>query len=333
MRIEEFTLENLGPLKKVKCDQLGSINIILGKNGTGKTFLMKSLYALTKLKSDYQKGNDNRTPSEILSEKIYWTFQSDKIGELNRKGSNEKTKIKVKIDEEYLETEFSKSTIKKITVKGLERGESKTSIFIPTKEVLSISEIVLNNRLNDNLFGYDDTYYDLAIALKKPFKINTGINKSYSEYKGKFEYDLKKSKWVYKLGNSKISINNTAEGIKKLGVIDILIKNETLNCESILFIDEPESTLHPKAISEFMEIIVELSQMGIQIFMATHSYFVIKKMYILAKKYSIDIPVINLELGEEMVIENLKDGIPNNEVIDEAIKLFDEELEVNWDEN
>ena len=43
------------------------------------------------------------------------------------------------------------------------------------------------------------------------------------------------------------------EGIKKIGIIDRLLSNRYLQSGSIVFIDEPESFLHPKAIIEFIE--------------------------------------------------------------------------------
>ena len=51
----------------------------------------------------------------------------------------------------------------------------------------------------------------------------------------------------------------------------------------MVFIDEPESALHPVAITKLIEIIVSLADSGIQFFIASHSYFVIKALYLAAQ--------------------------------------------------
>ena len=106
------------------------------------------------------------------------------------------------------------------------------------------------------------------------------------------------------------------------------MSNRYLTPNSIIFIDEPESVLHPKAIIEFLEIIYLLSKQNIQIFMATHSYFVLKKMMLIAKKYKINIPIISI-LQDNIIIDDLYNGIPDNPIIDTSIELYEEELDIS----
>ena len=47
--ISSVKLKNFGPLKNIEWNDLGKINIIIGPNGTGKTFLLKSIYTAVKL--------------------------------------------------------------------------------------------------------------------------------------------------------------------------------------------------------------------------------------------------------------------------------------------
>jgi len=42
----------------------------------------------------------------------------------------------------------------------------------------------------------------------------------------------------------------TAEGIKKIAILDTLLGNRYLDTSSIVFIDEPEAALHPQAVSQ-----------------------------------------------------------------------------------
>ena len=42
--IDTIELENFGIIEKLDWQKLGKINLIIGDNSTGKTFLLKSLY-------------------------------------------------------------------------------------------------------------------------------------------------------------------------------------------------------------------------------------------------------------------------------------------------
>lgn len=55
--------------------------------------------------------------------------------------------------------------------------------------------------------------------------------------------------------------------------------------EIIIFIDEIESALHPKAVCQFLDMIDNIAnEMGLQVFITSHSYFVIKKLFLIALK-------------------------------------------------
>ena len=98
---------------------------------------------------------------------------------------------------------------------------------------------------------------------------------------------------------------------------------------SVVFIDEPESALHPMAISQLLDIIDQLSETGIQFFIASHSYFVIKKLYLIAFSQKKHLPLLMADQQGNWQQEDLFNGIPDNEIINESIRLFDQELEVS----
>lgn len=51
---------------------------------------------------------------------------------------------------------------------------------------------------------------------------------------------------------------------------------ENITVNSILLWDEPEANLNPKFIPDLVEILLELSRNGVQIFLTTHSYIFAK---------------------------------------------------------
>ena len=63
------------------------------------------------------------------------------------------------------------------------------------------------------------------------------------------------------------------------------VSNGYLDNQSIIFIDEVESALHPTAIYQFLDMIEKIAaDMDLQFFISSHSYFVIKKLALIAKK-------------------------------------------------
>jgi len=74
-----------------------------------------------------------------------------------------------------------------------------------------------------------------------------------------------------------------------------------------------------------MDIVLLLSERGIQFFMASHSYFVVKKLFLIAQQNSISIPVISFD-NNAWKSADLKDGMPDNSIIQASIDLYMEEV-------
>lgn len=334
--INSCNLKNFGPISQLSCDNLGHINLIIGGNGTGKTILLKALYSAIRTLEDYRRGNEPRSASEILADKLYWTFETEKIGDLVRKGADESLSFKFRLDGNEFCYGFGKDTTK--IIQNLENHvppRDSNSIFLPTKEVLSLYQIILESRELGKTFGFDDTYLDLARALRHPPQRGKNYQNFASSRKhlneildGKIEYDEKVGRWQFKKGNQKFSIGVTAEGIKKISILDTLLGNRYLDPKSVIFIDEPESALHPTAISKFLDIIAILAGSGIQFFMASHSYFVIKKLFLISQRQdNLSIPIISA-LDDQWKINHLREGLPDNPIINESIQLYKEEVEL-----
>jgi AAA15 family ATPase/GTPase len=66
--------------------------------------------------------------------------------------------------------------------------------------------------------------------------------------------------------------------MRKLGLLWLLIQNGTLFKGSVLFWDEPEANLNPKVMKILIEILLKLQREGVQIFLATHDYVVLKEI-------------------------------------------------------
>lgn len=71
MMIKSFNLQNFGPLACVSAQDLGQINLIVGANSTGKTFLLKALYSMIRSQEEFGLGDDPRDFDEVLEDKLY----------------------------------------------------------------------------------------------------------------------------------------------------------------------------------------------------------------------------------------------------------------------
>lgn len=297
-------------------------------------FVLKALYSALRTVEAYKRGNEPRNVAEILADKLYWTFETEKIGELVSKGADGTLLLKICLDDREFFYEFGKDTTKSIQkVENHILPRNSNSIYLPPKEVLSLYQNILQSREVNKIFGFDDTYLDLARALRQPLtkgKNYQGFMTSRKRLKeiigGRIEYDKESMRWQFKKGNQKFSIGVTAEGIKKISILDTLLGNRYLDPQSIVFIDEPESALHPSSISKFLDIIAMLAESGIQFFMASHSYFVVKKLYLISHQHkNLSIAIISPD-DRSWSIENLRDGLLENPIIDESIRLYKEEV-------
>jgi predicted ATPase len=334
--LSKVQIKDFGPMDSILWQNLAGINLVIGNNASGKTYLLKILYALVKSIELTGRGDSQTRIDTNISEKLYWTFQVPKLSDLIRKGTSG-TEIRIEDHVAHeLKVQFGASTEKQISnVSSTFQPTQTNSIFLPAKEVLSLFKIIKKSREVDQVFGFDDTYLDLVRALE----IATQQGKNYTEFAESRRLladiingrvSLESNEWIYKQANLKYPIQAVAEGIKKVSILDTLLGNRYLTPYSIVFIDEPESALHPEALTKFMDIVYLLSNTGIQFFIATHSYFVLKKLMLLAKKYKTSVPLLSFHKTDGVRYEDLMHGLPENPIVQESIRLYEEEVELSF---
>lgn len=335
--IQNIDIKNLGPLKEVKTDFSENINLVIGKNDTGKTLLLKAMYVALRALENFQRGKEPKGFKKLLDEKLYWTFQLEKLGDLVRKGSEDnKMRFEAGINGHSLLFNFSSSAVKGVgECSEIVEPRNDFTVFIPAKEVLSIENVVRKSREIDREFGFDDTFYDLIQFLDKPTargggKHVTEARKQLRNFIGGELLQDNKKGWYFKKGKAEFDIQITAEGIKKIAILDRLIGNKVLKKGTVLFIDEPEAHLHPEAILFLMDILKKLCKQGVQVIMSTHSYFVIKKLSLIAREEDWHMPLLSLAEKEEgkLTKHNLQQGLPDIPIIKAAVHLYQQELDI-----
>ena len=332
--ITNVNISSFCSIDSLNWNDLQKINLIIGRNSSGKTTILKALYVAIRTVEQFGRGNNPNSFKSILFDNLYWTFQVDKLGKLVKKGNQELSFSCTSDQNEIMSFSFGETTERNIVnAENNFNLRNINSIFLPAKEILSLQDLILRSRDDLKIFGFDNTYYDLAKALTPSRKGRNykGFSAARKHLKdaigGSVVYSENKKIWQFRDKDNRVyDIDITAEGIKKLGILDSLLGNHYLSKDSIIFIDEPECALHPELISSFMEIILSLAKVdGIQIFIATHSYFVIKKLYLLARENKMSIPIIS---NDNNVWEqyDLLNGMPDNPIIDESIRLYKKEI-------
>jgi len=318
----------------------GAINVIVGRNDTGKSHLLKLLYCLAKSVEEFSKGRRSMPWQDVLAHKLTWTFQTEALGELVHRGEK-RMQVEFTLGEASYFFSFYSTAKQRISIatKSAAPQEQLSAIFIPPKELLTAFEAIAATREKLEIFGFDDTYYDLIKALRLPTtkgNIEANLKRVLKSLEQLFGGEVAKNKadgqFIFKRDDQVFTMPQTAEGIKKIGILTTLIKNRTLGRESILFLDEPETNLHPDYIVRLMNMLMDLSNAGIQIYLATHSYFVIKQLHILAKEKRAHVPFCSLTREGSTVradFSDLLDGMPDNPIIDEAIALYQRELSLD----
>lgn len=287
MAIEKLNVENFTVFKDLEIEFSKGINILIGKNGTGKTHLMKILYSACEAAS----------PSVSFSEKLVKVFNADNysINRLITKGQeNKNTKIRVQSNLVSISMEFSEKTNKwDATVNDENIWESKhdskiISTFIPVEEMLSHSYKFEAAQSKGNV-DFDETYVDIIRAAKLDISTKDSFSKvKYLDELQKVlegKVTLSENEKFYLIEKSAlIEFSLVAEGIKKLALLWLLIKNGALENGSILFWDEPEANINPSALPILVDILLKLQRDGVQIFLATHNYNLAKYLEVKKEK-------------------------------------------------
>ena len=326
-----FEIENLGAVNKA-CLEIRKVNVVVGKNDSGKSAISKFLFSLFISLSHEGIRLANTDIKNRLFEIIYimkYTENSKDLTSveemLNRPFSNE---LFEKICEKLPDNTHVKKIEKLIEInKNRDLQFAKTfrwllNSYYPienakitfkdtgiTQEILpmkNISKKFFNHFYFENIIYIDSqSPFDLNIentsyhikSLREKLKNskNKGVydNEFYKKL-NKFENSLKEmtkgdfkyedEKFIFEKNGIEYEMQNTSQGLKHLGILQLLFKNRWLSESSFLILDEPESNLHPEFQLKLAEILVLASkELNITVYLNTYSPFMAEAVEVYAK--------------------------------------------------
>ena len=273
------------------------LNVIVGENGLGKTHLLKLPYAVMAVSAEEGRKSNGRQPTKALlrtrlAEKLVGVFRPEGLGRLARRqrGRN-RCEVKLTFGEPGTSFGFSFATQSRseVVVDDLPSAWlDRAPVFLPTRELLTIYPGFVSLYETHHL-EFDETWRDTCLLLGSPTvrgRYTTGgaeLLTPLEEQIGGRVFLEEKSGRFYLLqpGAGNMEMPLVAEGWRKLAMLMRLITTGSLYDDGCLFWDEPESNLNPKLIREVARAILRLCQAGIQVFVATHSLFLLREFEML----------------------------------------------------
>ena len=278
VRLERFTA-----FEELDLELSPGINVLVGANGTGKTHLMKVCYAACEV---------SKTGKEF-SDKLLRIFMPSgrSRGRMAKRGEEEGTgRVEVFWRRGSIFTTFSdraRSSNADITVT---RGEQQSSawedlmlnsVYIPVKEMLANAP-GFRSLYASRSIHFEEVYADildrafLPALREEPAAFVTLLRDLEKALGGSVSIEGEEFFLNGRHGTLEFSL--LAEGLRKLALLWLLIRNGSLSQGSVLFWDEPETNLNPKLYRLLMEALLELQRHGVQIFLATHDYGILKEI-------------------------------------------------------
>lgn len=281
LKIENFTLFNKNTLKFSE-----GINVLIGENNTGKSQILKLLYSIINI------NNENRRFEVSIVNELEEVFRpTDKnISKLISFGEK-KSFIEVDLSAYEIAFNFTIDSNYEVNKENIpQKFYKKEALFIPAKEILSHFKGFIGT-YNRREIAFDKITYDLAMGLDIPLLKNQSLieqkNIELEEILQGEIVQLNGEFYLRRFKDRELVVSSMmAEGLRKIGTISYLLKNGSLNENSILFWDEPEATLNPKLIKDIAKLLLYLESLNIQIFIATHSLFLVRELEILREKKS-----------------------------------------------
>ena len=270
-----------------------SLNVFTGENGTGKTHLLKLLYAPVAVSSAAAREKDGSPTKALLqreiADKLVGVFRPESLGRLaKRKPGRERCDVELFFQEKERDLAFSFSSNSKseVVIETLPRKwENSVPVFLPTRELMSLYPNFVAV-YEGHYLEFEETWRDTCIHLgaavrrgPRDQKTNQLLNGLSDAMEGSIELD-KNGRFYLRTVTGRLEMPLVAEGLRKVACLAHLVGADVFGDKGYLFWDEPEANLNPALLKQIAETLLLLCEGGIQIFLATHSLFLLRELEI-----------------------------------------------------
>ena len=294
--LRSLDLRNFTAFSEAELRFAKGLNVVIGENGTGKTHLLKLPYAVMAMSAEDGKKRDSPPTKALLqtriAEKISNVFRPEgRIGRLaHRHKGRSRCEVELRFSEPGTSVGFSfASQHKSEVVVSLSpsRWRKDAPVFLPTRELLTIYPGFVSLYETHHV-EFEETWRDTCLLLGAPAlrgprgtKVAHLLESLEEQLGGRVVLEGNGRFYLRPTGAASMEMPLIAEGWRKLAMLARLIATGSLLDKSCLFWDEPESNLNPKLIREVAKAILRICAAGVQVFVATHSLFLLREFEIL----------------------------------------------------
>ncbi|WPD23068.1 MAG: AAA family ATPase [Candidatus Electrothrix scaldis] len=297
--LQQLDIKNFTVFQNADLTFANGLNVVIGENSSGKTHILKLAYSIIAASAEAEKKFRQEAPTKSilqgkLADKLHHVFRPERLGRLvQRRQGRERCTIKAQFAKTSLNTSLSFASQSKSEVKVdllPKVWADKPPVYLPTRELLSLYPNFISVYENHYL-EFEETYRDTCLLLGAP-PLRGAREKRIAELLtpiedamgGKISLDKNGRFYLHISGRGKMEIQLVAEGLRKIGMVTSLIATGSLLDKGYLFWDEPETNLNPRLIKLVAEAIFRLCCNGIQVFIATHSLFLLRELEILSQQ-------------------------------------------------
>lgn len=289
--LKKIKLGNFTAFKDLEISFSPGINLFIGENGTGKTHILKAAYAACEISKTQTAFADKLNGVFLPSGKHFGRLV--KRSNKSSQGFVEVTRALENGRSLSLRAAFSNhtSTPDKAKISGSPtewKNHPLNAAYIPVKDMMANAP-GFRSLYEEREIHFEEVYVDILRKANLPLlkgptdkarkDLLESLQKSMS---GKVV--LKNEEFFLKNKYGELEFTLLAEGFRKLGLLWVLIQNGTLGNSSVLFWDEPETNLNPKIMRMVVGLLLELQRVGVQIFVTTHDYVILKEFDLQQKK-------------------------------------------------
>jgi predicted ATPase len=294
--LKRMQLDNLTVFENADFQFGGGLNVIVGENGSGKSHVLKAAYALIAVGGEAKLKQSGSAPTKTYLQKAYadkliGVFRPEQLGRLARRRQGRyRCEIKLSFDQKQLNCHigFATSAKSEVAVEHLpQTWDAQTPLYLPTRELLTVYPGFVS-LYEGRYIEFEETWRDTCVQLGAPAlrgpraaKISALLAPLEEAMGGKVVLDKTGRFYLHLPGSGLMEMPLVAEGLRKLAMLARLIATGAVLDQGYLFWDEPEANLNPRLVRLTAKVLHDLAQHGLQIFVATHSLFLLRELDIL----------------------------------------------------
>jgi len=338
--IKAVKFQNFTSVPNAEWEFASGLNVILGENGLGKSHVLKAVYAMLKVQRDKQSDLTKATLEKSYADKLIGVMRPESLGRLvKRKQGRDRCEIALTMNDDKLSSAIGFATNTKSLVDVIQaplHSLEKSPVYLPTRELVTLCPWFLS--LFDNYhLEFEETWRDTVSLLGAPTvkgprekKTSKLLEPLEAAIGGKVLVDAATGRFYLQIsGGGKMEMPLVAEGLRKIAMLARLISTGTLLEQGYLFWDEPETNLNPKLIKVVAECIMNLCKQGIQVFIASHSLFLLRELEMLSENSNFKqvkqryFALAANENGTELEQGDNADSLKTLALLDEELKQSD----------